>query len=81
VTGAVKRVVRCLLRVANDDVIELRGFDLGAANGLGRGNGCEFLRREILELSAIARHGSTRASNDGDISFIGHGEPEVLLPT
>jgi hypothetical protein len=72
VTRSVKSVVRGLLGVADDDVIELRRIDFRAMDGFAGGDGSEFLGREILELSAIARHGCARAGEDGDVSSVGH---------
>jgi hypothetical protein len=78
VTGSVESVIGGLLRVADDDVVELCRVDFCAMDGFPGGDGCEFLGREIFELSAIARHGRARTGDDGDICSVGHDRNQTL---
>ena len=73
---SIERVARGLLRVAEDDVIEVFGLDSRALNRCRRRDRTEFLRRIVFDFSAIAAKGRARPTDNGNVSGFQH---EVLL--
>ena len=73
VAGAVERVPRGLLRIAENRVVEFLGLKAGTFDDLFGGDGTQLHRSEVLELAAIAAHRRACAADNRDIAWFQHG--------
>ena len=72
VASTIDRVSRCLLGVAENDMVKVTRIHSGPFNRrLGR-HGPQFLRGVILDFSAITSEGRSRPTNDRDVSGFQH---------
>jgi hypothetical protein len=71
-TRPVQSISRCLLRIAEDGMIEFFFSDASTLNGGFCSDGAEFLRREVFQLAAIAPEGRARSADDGNVTWLKH---------
>src|SRR5947207_6191390 len=73
---AIQRVAGGLLRISEDGVIKLFGFNARALDCLFGSNRAEFLRSEVLQLAAVSPEWRACAADDRNVTWLEHGSSE-----